>query len=222
MDEIDDFRKYVYSGGSRYLKSFMNEPDYMLDGLHSPIEGAHITKLVEKLPDMQDFDETVAIVESVVIDHVSEDDKSSSSDEVTYEKWTEETKLIKTKIFKDGHFVDEQVEESTPELVGNILREKLVERHEHITHISQDVLKLVKVKSPGQSKRQSLDASALLDENLDGSNIIIVEPTVPSSLHLPLTRYIITKYKYFCQKLFYNHKNTKKVEKRYFVIFSRV
>jgi hypothetical protein len=181
VDEIDDFRKYVYSGGSRYLKSFMNEPEYSLDDLQSPIEGAKIIKVVEKLPDIQDFDETVAIVESVVIDHVSEDDKSSSSDEVTYEKWTEETKLIKTKIFKDGHFVDEQVEESHPELVGNIVREKLIERHEHIKHISQDVLKLVKVKSPGQSKRQSIDVSEILNEDLDGSNIIIVEPTVPSS-----------------------------------------
>ena len=59
-------------------------------------------------------------------------------------KWTEETKLIKTKIFKDGHFVDEKVEESHPELVGNIVRERLIDRNEHIKNISQFVNKLVK------------------------------------------------------------------------------
>ena len=76
--------------------------------------------------------------------------------------------------------MNEIVEESNPELVGDILREKLIERHEHITHISQDVKKRVKTKSPGQSKRQSLDIAEILSNDLNGSSVIIVEPTVPS------------------------------------------
>ena len=46
----------------------------------APIDGSSIQKIVEKLPDIQDFDETVEIIDSVVIDHVSEDDKSISSE----------------------------------------------------------------------------------------------------------------------------------------------
>ena len=148
---------------------------------NKPIEGSSIQKIVEKNPDIQDFDETVEIVDSVVIDHVSEDDKSISSEEVTYERWTEETKLFKTKVFQNGELVNEIFEQSNPELVGDILREKLIERHEHITHISQDVKKRLKTKSPGQSRRESLDINEILNEDLNGSSIIIVEPTVPSS-----------------------------------------
>ena len=145
-----------------------------------PIEGSTIAILVEKNPDIQDFDETVAIVDSVVIDHVSEDDKSTSSEEVTYERWTEETKIFATKVYKDGELVDEIIQQTSPELVGNILREKLIERHEHIKHISQDVKKLVKVKSPGQSRRQSLNINEIMNETVAGSSIIIVEPTSKS------------------------------------------
>lgn len=176
-EDIDDFRHYVSS--SKYVSNLI---DRAANNAHdSPIEGASIIKLVDKLPDIEDFDETVEIVDSVVIDHVSEDDKSTSSEEVTYERWTEETKLYKTKVFKDGQLVDEIIEQTAPELVGNILREKLIERHEHIKHISQDVLKRVKVKSPGQSRRQSIDINEILNKDVEGSSIYIVEPTLPSS-----------------------------------------
>jgi hypothetical protein len=174
-DEIEDFRNYV----AKYPTPFLTK--YHEAFVCNPIEGSSIVKLVEKLPDIQDFDETVAIVDSVIIDHVSEDDKSITSEEVTYERWTEETRLFKTKVFQDGQLVDEIIEESTPELIGDILREKLIERHEHIKHISQDVLKLVKIKSPGQSRRQSLDLDEIMNENVAGSSVIIVEPTIPSS-----------------------------------------
>ena len=115
-----------------------------------PISGKSIQKLVTNLPDIQDFDNTVDIIDSVVIDHVSEDDKSITSDEVTYERWTEETKLIKTDVFdQHGNIIDEVYQSTaSPELVGNIVREKLIERHDHpIKKISQDVLKRVKIKS---------------------------------------------------------------------------
>ncbi|CAF0724403.1 unnamed protein product [Brachionus calyciflorus] len=127
---------------------------------YEPINGAALIKTVEKSPEIHDFDETVEIVDSVVIDHVSEDDKSTTSEEVTFERWTEETKLIRTKIFKDGNLVDEIIERKSPELV--------------------DVLKRVRVKSPGQSRRQSLDIQEILNEDLDGSSIFIVEPTITS------------------------------------------
>ena len=144
------------------------------------VNGTSIACMVEANEEIKDFDEAVDIVDSVVIDHTSEDDKSTTSEEVTFERWTEETKLTKTQIYKGGNLVEEIVKQSTPELVGNILKEKIIERHEHIKHISQDVLKRVRIKSPGQSRRQSLDIQEILNEDLDGSNIIIVEPTVTS------------------------------------------
>lgn len=177
VEEIDNFDEYFPN--SRFVKH-STEQLQQLENIKA-IEGSSIIKVVEKLPDLQDFDETVEIVDSVVVDHVSEDDKSTSSEEVTYERWTEETKVIRTKIFKDGQLVDEIIEQSRPELVGNILREKLIERHEHIKHISQDVLKRIRVKSPGQSRRQSLDINEIINEDLDGSSIFIVEPTVSSA-----------------------------------------
>ncbi|RNA03011.1 hypothetical protein BpHYR1_014592 [Brachionus plicatilis] len=142
------------------------------------VSGASIARLVEPSSEIKDFEEAVEIVDSVMIDHTSEDDKSTTSEEVTFERWTEETKLIKTQIFKDGNLVEEIVKQSTPELVGNILKEKIIERHEHVKHISQDVLKRVRIKSPGQSRRQSLDVQQILNEDLNGSNIFIVEPTI--------------------------------------------
>jgi hypothetical protein len=161
--EIDDFK--TFDGNFQFVSNNQET-----------IKGSALAILVEKLPDIHDFDESVAIVDSVVIDHVSEDDKSTSSEEVTYERWIEETKIFATKVFKDGELVDEIIEQTSPELIGNILREKLIERHEHIQHKSQDVKKLVKVKSPGQSRRHSLDISQIIKETVEGSSIIIVEP----------------------------------------------
>jgi hypothetical protein len=171
VDEMDEPNRQSPSKLSSQLVKQSNKP----------IDGSSIQKIVEKNPDIQDFDETVEIIDSVVIDHVSEDDKSISSEEVTYERWTEETKLFKTKVFQNGELVNEIVEQSNPELVGDILREKLIERHEHITHISQDVKKRLKTKSPGQSRRQSLDINEILNNDLNGSSVIIVEPTLPST-----------------------------------------
>jgi hypothetical protein len=128
---------------------------------------------------IQDFDQSVEIFDSVVIDHVSEDDKSTSSEEITYECWTEETKLLKTRVFRDGQLIDEIIERSEPELVGNILREKLIERHERRKHISQNVLKRVRTKSPGQSIKYNLNE--ILNENNDQSSILIVEPTITNN-----------------------------------------
>ena len=126
---------------------------------------------------MIDFDENVQIVDTVIVDHISEDDKSTASEEVTYERWTEERKLFKTKIFKDGKLIDEIIEHSKPELVGDILREKLIERHEHIKHISQDIFKRVKLKPSGQSKRQSSNNEELKNLDFDDSSVLIIKPT---------------------------------------------
>ncbi len=113
---------------------------------------------------MRHFDDTVDIVDSVIVDHntsSSEDEARSvtSTDEVTYERWTEETRLIKTHVLdSQGNIVDELYEAvNQPELVGNILREKLIERHEHSKRekrVSQEGLKRVRVK---EARSQSLD-----------------------------------------------------------------
>lgn len=182
MDEIADNELLGTSKTSTLRFDFRAPERQASEVVVKPIDGSKLIKEVEKLPDLQDFDQTVEIVDSVVIDHVSEDDKSTSSEEVTYERWTEETKLIKTKVYHEGQLVDEIVQQSQPpELVGNILREKLIERHEHIKHVSKDVLKRVRVKSPGQSRRHSLSLSEILNENVDGSSIIIIEPKTTSA-----------------------------------------
>ena len=141
-----------------------------VDRHSGPIDGASILKTVESHPDIQDFDHSVEIIDSIVIDHISEDDKSITSDEVTYERWTEETKLTKTNVLdKNGNVVDEIYQsKAQPELIGNILREKLIERHEHIKHVSQDVLKRIKVKSLSEN-----DSDSLKDE----SNVLIIKPS---------------------------------------------
>lgn len=138
-----------------------------------PIDGSSISKIVGSNPDIQDFDNTVEIIDSVVMDHISEDDKSIISDEVTYERWTEETKLTKTHVLdKNGNIVEEIYQnKSQPELVGNILREKLIERHENIKHVSQDVLKRIKVKPISNSHN-------------DDSNVLIIKPTSSVALQL--------------------------------------
>lgn len=129
-----------------------------------PISGTSIQKVVPNLPDIQNFDNTVDIIDSVVIDHVSEDDKSITSDEVTYERWTEETKLIKTDVLdKHGNVIDEVYQSTTaPELIGNIVREKLVERHDHHSkRIAQDVLKRVKIKSANEKQKDHIESDLI-------------------------------------------------------------
>ena len=144
-EEVDDFYKYQSESKSALWSKFSNSKNGLFplsnaansSASPQPVRSSAITRVVSPCPHIGHFDDQVEVVDSVVIDHVSEDDRSVSSEEVTFERWTEETRLIKTKVFKDGYLVDEFVQRTSPELVGNILREKLIERHEHIKHISQ-------------------------------------------------------------------------------------
>jgi hypothetical protein len=148
-EEIDDFykhqsettaalwSKYASPGRTSSHHHRIAMPPLGMHTAPRPIKTSTITRIVSPCPHVAHFDDQVEVVDSVVIDHVSEDDRSVSSEEVTFERWTEETRLIKTKVFRDGELVDEFIQRTSPELVGNILREKLIERHEHIKHISQ-------------------------------------------------------------------------------------
>lgn len=136
------------------------------------VEGASLIRSVDMTGELKEFDGAVEIVDSVMIDHVSEDDKSTSSEEVTYERWTEETRLRRTRVFDEhGRIIDEYLQQVRPaELVGDIVRERLIERHEHVKRVSKNVLRRVKVKS-----LSSLDEdNSNEDENND--DVIIVEP----------------------------------------------
>lgn len=136
------------------------------------VEGASLMRSVDMTGELKEFDGAVEIVDSVMVDHVSEDDKSTSSEEVTYERWTEETRLRRTRVFDEhGRIIDEYLQQVRPaELVGDIVRERLIERHEHVKRVSKNVLRRVKVKS-----LSSLDEdNSNEDENND--DIIIVEP----------------------------------------------
>jgi hypothetical protein len=143
-EEIDDFYKHqsetTAALWSRYASNNHRSPLPSVQTAPKPIKTSTITRIVSPCPHVAHFDDQVEVIDSVVIDHVSEDDRSISSEEVTFERWTEETRLIKTKVFKDGELVDEFIQRTSPELVGNILREKLIERHEHIKHISQVII----------------------------------------------------------------------------------
>lgn len=201
-EEVDDFYKYqaekTAALWSKYSPSVSRSGSptksmlTMKSPTFQPIRGSSIAKIVSPCPEIVHFDDHVEVIDSVVIDHVSEDDRSVSSEEVTYERWTEETRLIKTKVFRDGCLVDEYIQRCSPELVGNILREKLIERHEHIKHISQDILKRVRVKSPGRSLDYSTNGAGfttITDDDLDSEdrNVIIVEPKKPISRNLVST-----------------------------------
>jgi hypothetical protein len=185
-EEIENFDSFE----SKFLSKY-TAPTKTTTTPPKPINPSSITHVVQRTDSIKDYDQTIEIVDSVLLDHVSEDDRSISSEEVLYERWTEETKLIKTKIFKDGKLVDEIIERKSPELVGDVLREKLIERHEHIKHISQDILKRVRVKSPGRSVLSMNDLRS--EELLDGSSVIIVEPAKTTRKGLVNTTLLNTK-----------------------------
>lgn len=143
------------------------------------VEGASLLRLVGDCESLKEFDRTVEIIDSVVVDHVSEDDKSTSSDEVTYERWTEETRMQRTRVYdQEGRLVDEYLQQVQPaELVGDIVRERLIERHEHVKHVSKDLLKRVKVKS--------------ISDSHDIEDVIIVEPNTSTRRATPSDMYFI-------------------------------
>lgn len=143
------------------------------------VEGASLLRLVGDCESLKEFDRTVEIIDSVVVDHVSEDDKSTSSDEVTYERWTEETRMQRTRVYdQEGRLVDEYLQQVQPaELVGDIVRERLIERHEHVKHVSKDLLKRVKVKS--------------ICDSHDIEDVIIVEPNTSTRRATPSDMYFI-------------------------------
>lgn len=143
------------------------------------VEGASLLRLVGDCESLKEFDRTVEIIDSVVVDHVSEDDKSTSSDEVTYERWTEETRMERTRVYdQEGRLVDEYLQQVQPaELVGDIVRERLIERHEHVKHVSKDLLKRVKVKS--------------ISDSHDIEDVIIVEPNTSTRRATPSDMYFI-------------------------------
>lgn len=147
------------------------------------VEGASLLRAVDT--ELKEFDGSVEIIDSVMVDHVSEDDKSTSSEEVTYERWTEETRLKRTRVFDEhGRIIDEYVQQVRPaELVGDIVRERLIERHEHVKRVSKNVLRRVKVKSlsslestDGRRTTTSGGKCSGYEHDNDNDDVIIVEP----------------------------------------------
>lgn len=189
LDELSN--SYVIS--ESHSTSPCENPQHHHRSTPQIVDGASLIRAVVEddiLPassEIKEFDGAVEIIDSVMVDHVSEDDKSTSSEEVTYERWTEETRLRRTRIFdENGHMIDEYVQQLRPsELVGDIVRERLIERHEHMKRVSKNVLRRIKVKSLSSldedqdnnntSNNSSTNKSRNNEENNE-DDVIIVEP----------------------------------------------
>ncbi|CAF1160613.1 unnamed protein product, partial [Didymodactylos carnosus] len=90
------------------------------------------------------------LVRDMVVQHISEDEKSTSSEEVIFEEWSEEYKIRRTDEFdqRTNRLISSKVE-TTDRKKGDVVKEEYREKNERIKgHKSYDILREVYRRVP--------------------------------------------------------------------------
>ena len=94
-----------------------------------PIDASTLLKIVvNELPEINSFEEAVEITDTVLEAANNDDTGSMSSDEVTFERWTEDSKIIQ--VYQDGALVGEIVQPSKPEITEDEIKRAIINKFE--------------------------------------------------------------------------------------------
>jgi hypothetical protein len=88
-----------------------------------------------------------------VIEHISEDEKSTSSEEVVFEEWTEQFKCRRTDEYdrKTNRLLRTTIDETSDRIKGDVIKEQYKEKTTRIKkHKSYDVVKEVYRRAPAR------------------------------------------------------------------------
>jgi hypothetical protein len=108
-----------------------------------------------------EMDDSILVPETV-IEHISEDEKSTSSEEVVFEEWSEEFNCRRTDEY-DGHtnrLLRTTIDETSDRVKGDVVKEEYKEKHQRIKgHKSYDIVKEVYRRVPANPTVVSIDQS---------------------------------------------------------------
>jgi hypothetical protein len=114
------------------------------------MERAHIVPTSPiSLSDLNKNDEV--LIRDTVVQHISEDEKSTSSEEVVFEEWSEEFRCRRTDEFdkKTNKLIRTTIDETGERVKSDVIKEEYKEKNERIKgHKSYDIVKEVYRRVP--------------------------------------------------------------------------
>jgi hypothetical protein len=156
---------YQYVGGSeglQYASSTSRQTTEQLPARQLPIErlpDAERARLSSISPistggiDVLDKSDGV-LVRDTIVQHVSEDEKSTTSEEVVFEEWSEEFLCRRTDEFdgRTNRLLRSIIDETSARVKGDVIKEEYREKNERIKgHRSYDIVKEVYRRVPASS-----------------------------------------------------------------------
>ncbi|CAF1095725.1 unnamed protein product [Adineta ricciae] len=108
----------------------------------------------QALPNSYDPDDDTVLVPDTVIEHISEDEKSTSSEEVVFEEWSERFKCRRTDEYdpETKQLIRSTIDETSDRVKGDVVKEEYRGKNVRIKgHKSYDVVKQVHRRVPASS-----------------------------------------------------------------------
>ena len=138
---VDVHGHYHHHGSDASMERF---PSPMQPNVKSISPSAHLNTI----------DEEEVVIRDTVVEHISEDEKSTSSEEVVFEEWSEAFQCRRTDEYdqRTNELVRSTIDETSERVKGDVVKEEYREKNQRIKgHKSYDVLKEVYRRVPAST-----------------------------------------------------------------------
>ena len=158
-DARTEHTKYRYPDDLHYAATTSREQADHLPPKHLPIErkpdlerARLVPSSAVSLSDQTKTDEV--LIRDTIVQHISEDEKSTSSEEVVFEEWSEEFRCRRIEEYdrRTNQLLRMTVDETSERVKSDVIKEEYKEKNERIKgHKSYDVVKEVYRRVPAHT-----------------------------------------------------------------------
>lgn len=158
-EEHARYRRTSDKDNLHYASAVSREQSEHLPPKHLPVEytpeteRAHIVPISPvSISDINKNDEV--LIRDTVVQHVSEDEKSTSSEEVVFEEWSEEFKCRRIDEYdkSTNRLLRTTIDETSARVKSDVIKEEYKEKNERIKgHKSYDIIKEVYRRVPAHT-----------------------------------------------------------------------
>lgn len=176
----------------KYASTNSREQTEHLPPQHLPVDYIHDRERARIVPDtnvssieLNKNDEV--LIRDTIVQHISEDEKSTSSEEVIFEEWSEEFRCRRTDEYdkKTNQLIRTTIDETSERVKSDVIKEEYKEKNERIKgHKSYDVVKEVYRRVPAHS----IDPKTTTIVAIEPSSGHLYEeiPQVPTARQVPI------------------------------------
>jgi hypothetical protein len=153
------YRRTSDNDDLHYASAVSREQSDHLPPKHLPVayvpdpERAHIVPISTiSLSDLNKNDEV--LIRDTIVQHISEDEKSTSSEEVVFEEWSEEFRCRRTEEYdgRTNKLLRTTIDETSERVKSDVIKEEYKEKNERVKgHKSYDVVKEVYRRVPAHT-----------------------------------------------------------------------